>query len=397
MQKYTDEQLVNCLKAFHKETGKVPSWLDWKYLRDSAKDDSKKNAALIDSITKTVMLDRGDLPSSGTFKVRFNGWQNALIKAGLKKTRRSNTGRKRVYSNKYLLDCLKSAYRESGDHRFTVSEWQRMGRNESKAKEELSRYPSMLIYKMRFGSWEGAWEKAGLGRSKVELDRLKSFKAKIDEYVSRERERLWRLTEESGGKPQMDDPRIAEQERRKMAAEGRKTSKDPLYPLNFTLYEYTYGSKRNLSKVDILPTTPMVWAPQVAEEIGAEIVHREWLAKNLEPNLPRGDKLHWKEVLSRAGFSKVRTRIEDGDPDKLKEKLKKEVEAFLDRYGRLPKPQDLTGEERYKLPIPMSSYQTYYRAFKDEIKPTRTASSARERNYTVDKWSIIMFRLGFPP
>lgn len=75
-----------------------------------------------------------NVPNTTTYIAHFNGWSNALRKAGLyPKGKKTRKGRSATFENEYLLRMLQEAYAEYG-RRLSVSEWEKFGAAEIKRR-----------------------------------------------------------------------------------------------------------------------------------------------------------------------------------------------------------------------------------------------------------------------
>lgn len=95
--------------------------------------------------------DAEDLPATSTFEHRFGSWNEAKEAAGLETRGRGEAGRGTSYTDEELLEKLRELA-EQYDGPLTKS-----------AVNRADGYPGATTYYRRFGSWENAKEKAGLG------------------------------------------------------------------------------------------------------------------------------------------------------------------------------------------------------------------------------------------
>lgn len=116
---YTDNELLEYLRRFHKEIGRIPIVADF--------DNDPK------------------YPSRGTYANRFGSWNNAIDTAGL-----WNNRIKIKIADDELLKSLRQFYEDTG---------------KVPAKRDFinnPKYPGHAIYQRRFGSWQKALKLVGL-------------------------------------------------------------------------------------------------------------------------------------------------------------------------------------------------------------------------------------------
>lgn len=117
--KYTDNELLDILKRFRNENGRVPMQSDF--------------------------INNSEYPSYRSYYNRFGSWNNALLLAGLD----TDTNRK-FYADNELLNYLKEFHDKNGKPP-THTDF-----------TNNPRYPSFDTYRYRFGGWEKALKLAGL-------------------------------------------------------------------------------------------------------------------------------------------------------------------------------------------------------------------------------------------
>lgn len=127
--KYTDENLIEGLKAFAKKIGKTPTYQEMENVG----------------------------PFSGwTYKARFGSWNNAINIAGLEKEKRRREGRpkgRKKVSDEELLGYLQDLFLK----------YKRPPTDLMLRKEKTH---TSKVYKARFGSIKNARRKAGINESK---------------------------------------------------------------------------------------------------------------------------------------------------------------------------------------------------------------------------------------
>lgn len=139
--KYIDKELLDCLRQFYKENGRVPIWDDFN--------------------------NNHKYPSFGTYSVRFGSWNRALKLAGL--CVNHHTG----LADKELLDCLRQFHKEHG--RIPVMT----------DFDNSIIYPHYSTYVKRFGNWSKALKLVGLdiemmiGQGVLETNRQKGRLAEV--------------------------------------------------------------------------------------------------------------------------------------------------------------------------------------------------------------------------
>lgn len=115
---YTDESLLEYLRLFNKEHGKIPESRDFDCI--------------------------AGYPSSRTYKKRFGKWNKAILMAGLQ------TNRFSCVTDDELLEYLRLFNKENGKSPI----WEDFNNN--------NKYPSYKTYQRHFGSWNNALKMAGL-------------------------------------------------------------------------------------------------------------------------------------------------------------------------------------------------------------------------------------------
>lgn len=117
--KYTDEELLDCLKQFYQENGRIPMASDF--------------------------LNNFEYPHRNTYMERFGSWNNALEMTELNLEKRFEK-----YTDNELLNHLSIFYKKNG--RVPIQ------------KDFLNNpeYPCYLTYRKRFGKWSKALKIVGL-------------------------------------------------------------------------------------------------------------------------------------------------------------------------------------------------------------------------------------------
>jgi len=110
--KYVDEELLDYLKQFHQENGRIPMTTDFE--------------------------NNPEYPNYSIYRKRFGSWNNALILTGL------GIRKKDKYTNEELLDYLKQFYQEN--ERVPIA----------RDFEYNPEHPNVMTYIKRFGSWNNA-------------------------------------------------------------------------------------------------------------------------------------------------------------------------------------------------------------------------------------------------
>lgn len=422
--RYQNQELLDILRKYKDVTREVPSSTKWLRLCQGANEGGKgyPDVEMVKLKSKMGLKGR-NVPNTTTYIAHFNGWSNALRKAGLyPKGKKTRKGRSATFENEYLLRMLQEAYAEYG-RRLSVSEWEKFGAAEIKRRGSgvvggggLSRYPSPTIYMLRFGSWGKAWGKAKVPadktiaeRRKEELENLRTFKRLLDECVTIERKRVLEEYEKTGVR--MTDPRPEEKKRDKLRRQRGKLRKqggspkpvkvDTLFPLRFAIWDYAFGSLRNVQRVNIAPKTymvkPFAIQEQISEVTGKQCpkVHYEFLVRHLDPK----KKLSWKGVVDKAGFKNVQIAAGDGEIGSMKKKLREEVLYFQKKEKRNPKPIDFRGDNRMEHRghhRVYSASRSYYRVYERWYEEKYGKQSPGPGSYN-DKWEQILRWLGINP
>lgn len=144
--KYTDKELLDILKRFYKENGRVPMQSDF--------------------------VNNYGCPSYAFYRNRFGGWNKALLLAGLD----TDTNRK-IYTDDELLNYLKEFHNKNGRHPAQTD------------FTNNSKYPGFATYIYRFGSWKKALKLVGMdldtrvrqGYCKTKIENGRSWEIMIGE------------------------------------------------------------------------------------------------------------------------------------------------------------------------------------------------------------------------
>ncbi len=120
--RYTDEELLNFLKFFHEENGRIPIVKDFG--------------------------NNSKYPGYNTYRERFESWNNALVLIGLDQRTKCSNGTK--YTDGELLNFLKLFYQENN----------RIPNRRD--FENNSKYPGFISYYNHFGSWNNTLKLVGM-------------------------------------------------------------------------------------------------------------------------------------------------------------------------------------------------------------------------------------------
>lgn len=174
--KYTNEELLNCLREFEKKNGRIPVDDEfssnfeypsvWNYHeRFGSWSNALKLAGLhaymltddelLNHLTqfhiengrvpeKTDFTNNSRYPSYSTYRRRFGSWNRSIELSGLKKEPNYK------YTDDQLLEYLRQFYRETG----TTPQAADFATNQ--------KYPGSTVYQKRFGSWNNAIKMSGL-------------------------------------------------------------------------------------------------------------------------------------------------------------------------------------------------------------------------------------------
>ncbi len=136
--RYSEEDLLHCLKAASQELGGV---LTTQVYAD---------------FTKGRTFEDGRLwPSHQTYRLRFGSWVDALHKAGLRANPRTPIAGQRLFTAAHCTDAVGHLARELG-HAPSATEY------ESVARTSNGALPSLATVRQRCGGWLGALRNAGL-------------------------------------------------------------------------------------------------------------------------------------------------------------------------------------------------------------------------------------------
>jgi len=304
--RYTNEELLNYLKEFYEEKGKVPAAIDFS--------------------------NNPKYPCSVTYQMRFNSWNNALEKAGLKQNKKDE------YSIEELLSLLNKFYEENGRIPNTMDL-----RNNPK-------YPNFRTYLKYFSTWKKTLEAAGFDskyftnpRNEKRVHKSKYTKFQLLEFL-----RIFEI--ENGRNPTRRD-----------------FLNNPKLP-NYQTYKYQFGSWNNAIKAAGLeiydPNEPRKYTDEelleflnkFKSEEGRTPGERDFVNNSKYPGFVTYQRRFetWNNALKLAGLeTNIGGTGKQYEKDELLQFL---IDAKIE-FGRIPVESDFINNTKYP------GFTTYVRYF----------------------------------